>query len=553
MPLAGRSIIANEKRLAALRSTCLLDTPVDPTFDRLTRLATRILNAPVSLVSLVDENRQFLKSQVGLPEPYATIRETPLTHSFCQHTVATNAPLVVTNAREHPLVYDNLAIDDLNVIAYAGIPLVTSSGEVIGSFCVIDSQPRIWKDSEIEILSDLAKSVMTEVELQTELRERERITRELDTSRRFLDGVLNMSPIVVFLFDLELDRLIYVNNAVTEIFGYPVEPLLQMTGKELASLCHIENPTMKNEAQKNIGTVKHFVSRMRHANGDLMWVDFYFNIYKRDSEGKPSQMLATAVDVTAHKEIERKQIQLQMEKERVNLMREFIAITSHDLGTPLTMIQMSIDLMRMTNDQSKLPMRLNVVEEQVSQIKSIIDQFFELATLDESVKQEMRTEDLSRLAQIAAHIVVGKYYDDTNYEFESILADEPLRVRVDPYRMQLAIVGIVENAYIYSPNGGKIRLTTRREGQYAVVEVIDSGIGISEDERAKIFLMFYKANEARTHNRSKAGLGLTMVKRVVELHNGRIEVESKQGAGSTFRIRLPLAEVETPEVNTASR
>src|SRR5215204_4594894 len=107
-------MVTDSDRLAALERLCLLDTPIDPSFDRLTRLATRTLKAPVSLVTLVDRNRQFFKSQIGLPEPWASLRETPLSHSFCQHVVNTNQPLIISDARQHPLVFTNLAIPDLN-------------------------------------------------------------------------------------------------------------------------------------------------------------------------------------------------------------------------------------------------------------------------------------------------------------------------------------------------------------------------------------------------------------------------------------------------------
>jgi signal transduction histidine kinase len=144
----------------------LLDTAADPAFDRLTRLAAKLLQVPVVLVSLVDEHRQFFKSCIGLPEPWASKRETPLSHSFCKHTVATGQPLVITDARLDPLVRDNLAIPDLHVIAYAGIPLITDDGYVLGSLCAIDTQPRAWTADEIAILSDLAASVMSEITLR---------------------------------------------------------------------------------------------------------------------------------------------------------------------------------------------------------------------------------------------------------------------------------------------------------------------------------------------------------------------------------------------------
>jgi GAF domain-containing protein len=152
-------------RLDALRSTGLLDSDISPAFDRHARLAAQVLNAPVALVSLVDSDRQFFTSCLGLPEPWASDRESPLTHSFCQHAVAQREPLVVEDAREHEVLRDNLAIRDMGVIAYAGIPLIDADGHALGTLCVIDSQPRLWTTNQVQLLSDLAASVVTEITL----------------------------------------------------------------------------------------------------------------------------------------------------------------------------------------------------------------------------------------------------------------------------------------------------------------------------------------------------------------------------------------------------
>jgi GAF domain-containing protein len=114
--------LQNAARLEALRHTSLLDSPPEEAFDRLTRLARSILRVPAAYVSLVDGERQFFKSAVGLPEPWASLRQTPLSHSFCKHTVASGEPLLVSDAREDPLVRDNPAIPELGIVAYAGIP-----------------------------------------------------------------------------------------------------------------------------------------------------------------------------------------------------------------------------------------------------------------------------------------------------------------------------------------------------------------------------------------------------------------------------------------------
>lgn len=161
--------VKDPARLAALRKIALLDTPTEEAYDRLTRLAVTFVHAPTALVSLVDADRQFFKSCIGLPEPWRTLRMTPLSHSFCQHNRIANQPLLIEDARVHPLFKDNPAVPDLNVIAYLGFPLVTSDGYVLGTFCVIDSKPRRWKKEEIAVVQDLTAAVMTEIQLRTEI------------------------------------------------------------------------------------------------------------------------------------------------------------------------------------------------------------------------------------------------------------------------------------------------------------------------------------------------------------------------------------------------
>jgi GAF domain-containing protein len=171
------AIVHNLNRLAALGRTGLLDSPPEEPFDRLTRMATRLLKTPVALVSLVDRDRQFFKSAIGLPEPWQTRRETPLTHSFCKHVVALHEPLVIQDTRKDPAYRDNLGVRDLKVIAYAGVPM-TIAGFDLGAFCVIDDEPRAWSYDEILTLRDLAECATHEIELRTRLREVEAAWRE---------------------------------------------------------------------------------------------------------------------------------------------------------------------------------------------------------------------------------------------------------------------------------------------------------------------------------------------------------------------------------------
>jgi GAF domain-containing protein len=184
-------------RLAALGATGLLDTAPEPAFDRLTCMASRLLGAPVAAMSLVDGRRQFFKSAIGLGEPWVSRRETPLSHSFCRHVVDGERPLVVADSHGHPLVGENLAVTELGVRAYLGVPLTASTGHVFGALCVVSGSVRSWHDEDVELMEEFARPVMTEVELRSALaeakaraEEAERVAAELARKSALLEALL---------------------------------------------------------------------------------------------------------------------------------------------------------------------------------------------------------------------------------------------------------------------------------------------------------------------------------------------------------------------------
>ena len=153
-----------ERTLNALRRSGLLDTPPDARFDRVTALVRDVLRVPVCLVSLVERDRQFFKSATGLPEPWGSSRETPLSYSFCQHIVRGERPLRVPDAREDARFCDNPAVEELKAVAYLGVP-IHFAGVVIGALCAIDDRPRNWTGQDADRLGDFAAIVDSEIEL----------------------------------------------------------------------------------------------------------------------------------------------------------------------------------------------------------------------------------------------------------------------------------------------------------------------------------------------------------------------------------------------------
>ena len=143
-------------RLKALEASGLTSSSPNEELDRLAQIACSTIACPVALVSLVESDRQLFPGQAGLPEPVATARDTPLSHPFCQQVVTSREPLIVENAREHPALNANPAIEALDVVAYAGVPIILRGGAVAGSFCAIDTKPRKWSEADLGVLRALS-------------------------------------------------------------------------------------------------------------------------------------------------------------------------------------------------------------------------------------------------------------------------------------------------------------------------------------------------------------------------------------------------------------
>ncbi|MFD0518028.1 GAF domain-containing SpoIIE family protein phosphatase [Paractinoplanes durhamensis] len=140
----------------------------DVAFDRIAVLLERLVDAPVSLVTVLSADRQFLPGQVGLPEELAAAREMPFSHSLSRHVVEAGRMLVVEDIRGDPVMRDNPSVHDLGAIAFAGVPLTDSDGHVLGTLAVMDREPRIWTKSEIALLADLGEVCSSELRLRIE-------------------------------------------------------------------------------------------------------------------------------------------------------------------------------------------------------------------------------------------------------------------------------------------------------------------------------------------------------------------------------------------------
>lgn len=160
-----RERIECPQRLAAVSRTGLLDTPPEPSLDQLTALAARRLGVPATFISLVDRDRDFYKSHFGFSEPLSSVRQVE-GRTFCHYAIASGQPLVIDDTTRDPVYRDVPSVTTLGVRSYLGVPLVLEDGEVIGSFCAIDYEPRHWRTEDVEMMVELAQATMREIRLR---------------------------------------------------------------------------------------------------------------------------------------------------------------------------------------------------------------------------------------------------------------------------------------------------------------------------------------------------------------------------------------------------
>lgn len=164
----------------------------DSSLDRYTRLAAKMLNIPISLVTIVDPTEQHFLSSTGLPGEVSKAGKTPVSYSFCQHVVKSGKALVVTDAREHPLVCDNPIVQEFGVVSYMGVPVITPAGNVLGSFCVLDTAPRHWEDDDIAFMEDLCAAIVNEIDLRRSKKMLEISVQDLRKSEKRREELIHM-------------------------------------------------------------------------------------------------------------------------------------------------------------------------------------------------------------------------------------------------------------------------------------------------------------------------------------------------------------------------
>jgi PAS domain S-box-containing protein len=323
------------------------------------------------------------------------------------------------------------------------------------------------------------------------------------------------------------------NEAFVELVGYSRDEIIGMQALAFYA------PEERGRAPQWMESPEPYQAQGMRKDGSRFWASI---------QGRPIQIggqamrIATVTDITQRKEAEKQQVRLSVEQEKVLVLQRFINNLSHDLRTPLSTINTGLYLIRkVKDDPERLDTHIARVQEQVAHLESMIDDMLVMSTLDRRATGEYKFawRDINLVVEQAVQEETSQALRKRQtLSFEG--AQGLPEALLDAGEFKRLIKHLIQNAINFTPDGGEITVWTASDEEEIVVSVRDTGIGISPQERTRIFDYFYRADESRSPDTGGTGLGLTIAQRICDAHNGRIEVESTPGKGSTFRVRLPV-------------
>ncbi len=566
-------------RLDAVRATGLLDTPPEEVFDRMTRLAAKIIGVPASFISLVDEDRDFYKSSVGFPEPLARARQLH-GRTFCHYVLLSEGPLALGDVAASPGYRDIPTVEILGVRAYLGVPLRTADGHTIGSFCAIDVRPREWSDLEVEILTELAHSVMREIQLRGAVREArgrtvEAVVKQHDEEQRgrlaAFAGAVGMHLIQTDSLQTVLQHCAsamveYLDAALARIWTVNDASRTLELQASAGLYTHLDGPHSRvPPGQLKIGLIAE--ERQPHVTNDLVndvrlgdraWAvreglvafagyplivdDRAIGVMAMFARQPVTEVALNALSAVANAiaiGVQRKRA-LEALKAADRRKDVFVATMAHELRQPLSAMLPALGLMRARISEESAQRARDVIERQVTQLQRLVEDLMDVARVAEG-KIVLRREriDLCQIIEDAAN-GVRPLTEAGRHSLLLSVPSAPIWIVADGARLQQVLSNLLTNAVKYTQNGGQIRLDLEVLATSIRICVRDSGKGIAPEALPYVFDLFM---QEATDQRAGLGIGLKVVRGLVELHGGSVEARSEgPDRGSEFIVTLPVDE-----------
>lgn len=336
----------------------------------------------------------------------------------------------------------------------------------------------------------------------------------------------------------------YVNPAYASIWGISQEEILNNPSTFTQSL----HPDDRDRVIAGIAGEIHggyeVEYRIIRPDGVQRWVrDRAFPI--RDETGRIYRIAGITEDITERKRMEQHMIDLGVEREKVKLLREFIGEASHDLKAPLTAINLKIYQLQRSHDEKRRAELVEELNELSKRMAHMIDDVLTLARLENLHEMTVMRVDLRRMMHEICQ-TAKPLADEKEVELVVEVPEELPAIEADEDDLARALTNLIDNAVHYTLRGGIVRVEVALNEREVQITVADTGIGIASEDQPQIFNRFFRAENARATDPGGTGLGLVIVKKVIEKHKGRVEVNSTIGVGTTFTVYLPLRGQRNP-------
>jgi PAS domain S-box-containing protein len=554
----GKNIIPenDQLRIEALKRYKILDTPPENAFDNVARLATQIFNVPISLISLVDEEQVYFKANIGMGRAKSTSRGV----SLCSLAVLQTEVTVFENAPDEPCLLTNPNVAGaFGLKFYAGAPLITHDGFMIGTLCIIDQTPRVFSTADREIMQSLAKIVMYEIELRlsaTEevekqlsyIEETSTINEELTaTNEELYQMQLQLLAANASLAESEELKNIAIEQArlglwyidpdtsefissdrLKEFFGFKATEVMtyQAAVAQIPDEYRTEVLQAVDEAMANGNAYEVVYPVIGFHDDRRRWLRATGKLNPAIN-GKQEYFSGTIIDITEQKE----------DDQRKN---DFISMVSHELKTPLTSMSGYLQMLTIKsakNEDTFVTGVLDRVNLQVKKMVTMINGFLNMKRL-ESGKIPLYKQRFD-LAQLIKETEEEAMPTITNHQilFEQ---GDAVYIEADRDKIGQVISNLISNAVKYSDAGTPIRLSCINSGERVQIGVHDQGRGVSKDDQAKLFDRFYRVENKEMETINGFGIGLYLCDEIIKRHDGHIWIESELGAGSNFYFELPV-------------
>jgi PAS domain S-box-containing protein len=516
---------ANEaQRLAALRRYQILDTPPEAEFDDIVKLAAQICDAPISLISLIDRDRQWFKAKTG-----TDLAETPLSMSIC--ATALDEPGVVElpdttvdpRSRANPLV-----TGDAHLRFYAGAKLETPDGVPLGMLCVLDTKPRHLTEAQRFALQVLARQVMNQLELRrANLALETRVAAEiLERDRMWL---ISRDLMAVAQRD---SALIAVNPAWTDILGWSPGELV---GRKGADLVHPDDRegTVTEVQIGSGGRTLVFEKRFRHRDGS------YRNLAWR-STVVDGIIYGIGRDVTEENLASERLRQSQ----RMEALGQLTGGVAHDFNNLLTIIIGNLEALQRGAEGTPLRRSADRAMQGVERAVSLTQRLLAFSRQQSLAPKTVALNDLlAGMSDMLARTLGAPI------KIETRLAPDLWPVHVDAHEFENAVLNLAVNARDAMPKGGTLSIETGNlnlidgnaaalqlaPGDYVRIAVADTGSGMPKAILAKAFEPFFTTKEVG----KGTGLGLAQLYGFVRQSGGQAAIDSTEGKGTIVMLYLP--------------